>query len=179
MASVVARNYASALFELAKESNELDIVKEELNQINNCLKDNDELYKTLIHPSIEKKDKKAIFSNVFQDCNRLIKNTMMLLIDKNHLKLIYDINESFIELYREDNDIELAEIYSAKQLTDEELNEIKNMLIKKTNKKIEVKCYVNESLLAGVKVKLQDKVIDNTLINKIEVLRDKINKEVI
>lgn len=176
MASLVAKNYSDALFELAEETNCLDDVKSDLVVIADVLKTNNEFKKVMCHPSIEKKDKKEVLIKVFDGMNHLVSNFVQLLVDKNRFMAFNDICEEFIKHYNEVKNIEIAKVYSAKALSSDELEKIKAMLEKKTNKTIELKTYVDESLIAGVKVKIKDEVLDNTVINRLTKMKDIINK---
>ena len=56
MATSVGIQYANALFEIAKEENQVKEYREELNVAKEVLIDNQNVYKTLIHPKVTLKN---------------------------------------------------------------------------------------------------------------------------
>lgn len=177
MSSLVAKNYSNALFELALESDSLAPIKDELAIINSTINDNTDLFKTLNHPNVEKDDKKEIFSKIFSDCHRLIKNFIYLLIDKDRLSLLNEIKEAYDGQYRMHEGIELAIVTSAQKLSDSDLKAIQEMLEKRFKTTVELQTKIDESLIAGVRVEINNEVIDNTILNRMRNLQDEIDKQ--
>ncbi|NBK98236.1 MAG: ATP synthase F1 subunit delta [Erysipelotrichia bacterium] len=176
MAGLVASNYSQALFELAKEENKLDVFRSDLLAINEVLANNEQLNVLMKHPKIAKKDKKDMIEKIFKDGDHYIINFMKLMIDKNHFAQFKETSKCYYALYNDFNHIEVAYVQSAKALNDQQVSEIKAMLEKKTNKNIEIKCKVNESLLAGIRIKIKDEILDNSAATRLERMKEKVVK---
>lgn len=171
MASLVAINYSEAIFELAQEEQKLDVVKEELVEINEVVKANPEFKAVLAHPQIEKADKKAMLLKVFADMDELTSNFVRLLIDRNRFMAFGDIVSEFIKKYNDVNNIDVAYVTSARMLDDQELTRIKAMLEKKTGSKIELRTNVDADLLAGIRVRIKDEILDNSIQTKLDKMK--------
>lgn len=176
MAGIVAKNYAEALFELAKEENKLDSFKEDLLMMDNVLSGSTELKQVMRHPKVNKQDKKEILDKIFSDVDEYVKNFAKLLIDKSRFGHFHDICKGFINLYNELNNIEVAYVQSATVLDEEQIAKMKTMLERKTGKAIEIKASVNEDLLAGVRIRIKDEILDNSAATRLERMKEKVVK---
>lgn len=174
MASLVAVNYSEALFELAKEEHKLDHVKNDLCKMDEAMQGNEELKQVMKHPKIDKKDKKAILEQIFTDVDVYVINFTKLLIDKNRFAHFHEIVKCYNESYNDYNNIEVAYVQSAKALDDKQIKAIKAMLEKKTNKTIEMKTSVNHELLAGVRIKIKDDILDNSAAARLDRMKEKV-----
>ena len=179
MASLVAENYSSALFELANEENKLDAVKNELNEINGVLNEYPDLYRILTHPLIEKSEKKDTLLKVFDGMDISVSSFVRLLIDKNRFNAFNDIVLEFNRKYNKANNIDVAYVTSAKELDETQINSLKAMLEKKTGKTVEIKTAVDEDLIAGLRVRINDELLDNSVATKLAKMKDAVNKTAI
>ncbi len=176
MARLVAMNYAQALFELAKEENKLDQFKQDLLGMQKTLSQNKELRDVMEHPKISKTDKKEIITQVYTEVDAYVINFVKLLIDKSRFKNFDEICKCYFAMYNDYNNIEIAFIESASALDEQEIQDIVAMLEKKLNKKIEVKTSVNEELLAGVKIRIKDEILDNSAATRLQRLKEQVMK---
>lgn len=176
MASLVAVNYSEALFELAKEENKLEQFKKDLSAMDDVLCSSEELKQVLKHPKVEKNDKKNILEQIFKDVDPYVINFAKLLIDKNRFAHFHEIRKCYDHSYNEYNNIEVAYVQSAKELDEKQIKAIKDMLEKKTNKAIEIKTKVNEDLLAGIRIKIKDEILDNSAAARLEKMKENVVK---
>lgn len=174
MAGLVAVNYSEALFELAKEEKKLDRFKQDLETIDDVLDSSMELKTVLKHPKIEKSDKKAILDQLFKDVDPYVLNFTKLLIDKSRFMHFHEICKCYYELYNDYNNIEVAYVQSATALDQKQVDAIKAMLEKKTKKTVEIKTKVNEELLAGVRIKIKDEILDNSAATRLHKMKEKV-----
>ena len=176
MARLVAMNYAQALFELAKEEHKLEEFKQDLISIQGVLLDHTQLRDVMEHPKISKMDKKEIITKVCGQHDILVVNFIKLLIDKSRFKYFNEICKCYFAMYNEYHHIEIAHIESATQLSTKEVQDIVSMLEKKLDKKIEVTTKVDESLLAGVKIRIKDEILDNSAATRLKRLKEQVLK---
>lgn len=176
MARLVAMNYSQALFELAKEENKLDLFKRDLQQMQTVLAQSDELRTCMEHPKISKYDKKEIITKVYDGMDAYVLNFVKLLIDKSRFKYFDEICKCYFAMYNDYNNIEIAHIESASALSAQEIDSIVAMLEKKLNKTIEVQTKVNEELLAGIRIRIKDEVLDNSAATRLERLKEQVMK---
>ena len=53
---------------------------------------------------------------------------------------------------------------------------IAKMLEKRTNKKIELRCKVNEDLIAGIRIKINDDILDNSAAAHLSRMKEQVMK---
>ena len=96
MATSVGIQYANALFEIAKEENQVKEYREELNVAKEVLIDNQNVYKTLIHPKVTIEERKEIINNTFKEyVAKNFLHFLYVLIDNNRLSDLPDIVDAF------------------------------------------------------------------------------------
>ena len=172
MAGVVALSYSEALFSLGKEREMLDTYKDQLGFVNQQLKDNDEFKRILAHPKMHKEAKKEMIASVFGTAiDHTLLNFLKLLIDKSRFQNLDAISKEFVKRYNKEYNIEVAFVKCAKPLTSEEATRIQTMLEKKLNKQIEMRISQDSDLIAGVRIKIGDIVLDHTAKNRIDQLK--------
>ena len=92
-------------------------------------------------------------------------------------KKIYYIDEVF-RLYREMildvNNITIVEVETAFPLTDSQKIKLVNMLEKKHDKKIEIEEIINQKLLAGIKISIDNEVTDFSVKHKLGLMKEQI-----
>ncbi|MGL5694254.1 MAG: ATP synthase F1 subunit delta, partial [Peptostreptococcaceae bacterium] len=106
MINVVASRYAEALFQIGEEEQTTESLYQELNQVVKIFSENKDFYSILKSPIISKKEKIALIDNVFEDkLNINIKNFLKVLIEKNRVVYIFDIEDSYKVLLNEKNNV--------------------------------------------------------------------------
>lgn len=172
MAGVVAKSYSEALFSLASEEGKLDVYKDQLCLIQEQLKENPDFMRVLTHPKIHKDEKKKMLESVFsQAVDHTVLNFLKLLVDKGRFINLADITKEFVKQYNEVNNILVAIVTSAKELSEDETKRIQEMLEKKTQKKVDMRMCINTDLIAGIRIKIGDQVLDNTAKARMERLK--------
>ena len=179
MASLVATRYAQALFDLGVEEEKLAIFKCNLVDINQVLMENKELANVLKHPKVDKDERKHIVDKVFKGIDPLVMNFLKLLVNRNRFQSIHDIKYNFVYLYNEYKGIEVAYIYSAVALSDEDLNAIVKMLETKRKKKIIYETRMDSTLIAGIRIKVADEVLEYTLANQLTRMKENVIKNIL
>ena len=76
-------------------------------------------------------------------------------------------------LLNEEN-ITVAEIETAYELDSKQKNKLSNMLETQFKKQIKIKEEINKNLLAGIKIKVNNQVIDYSVKSKIDSMREKL-----
>src|SRR5690348_3962911 len=118
--SMVAKRYALALFQIAREQRLLEKVEEELRVVKEVLYLNEDLKSVLKSPKLSKEKKKQILKTSFSSLDKYVFNTLMLLIDRHRQDEIIPVAEEFIELANQERGVEVADVYSIRPLSDEE-----------------------------------------------------------
>lgn len=173
--SMVAKRYALALFQLAKEQQLLEKVEEELRIVKEVLLVNVELKAILKSPKVLKDKKREILAEAFGSLNTYVLNTLMLLIDRHREDEMVAVAEEFIELSNEEKGIEEAEVYSIRPLTDEERAALSSSFAAKIGKKsLQIENVVDSDLLGGIKIRIGNRIYDGSLRGKLDRLERKL-----
>lgn len=171
MASL-ALSYSDALYEIAAEENKTDIYLKQLRLVEEQLMIHKAFFQILKHPKIAKDQKKQSIEDVFQEAiDHTVLNFLKLLIDKGRFQEIGEITKEFAKRYRKENDIVIAYVKSAKKLSKKEQERLCDMLEKKMSKRVELNLTVDKELLAGIRIKLNDLVLDYTALGHLEHLK--------
>jgi ATP synthase, F1 delta subunit len=173
----VSIKYAEALFDIAVEEDRIDVWQNQIRDVSDCFKEYPELKRVFSHVKIEEEEKRQLARDLFSHVDRIIMNFIQLLVDKNKLSNIVEITTEFNHLCNLHNNIEEGIVYSAYPLQETEIQEITQAVTKKMGKQVQLKVKIDSSLVLGIKVVVNDKVIDGSLRNRIDMLRNTLLKE--
>lgn len=172
MANIVGKRYAKALFDIAVEKNNVEQFYEEVKQIKEIIDDNPDLLKIIDHPHINKEKKFGIFKNSFKD--NLSEDTLgflFVIFNKNRDTELVSIINTFIELCLDYLGITEAEVVSAIPLSDDKLTSIKSKLEIKLNKKVNMNCTVDKSIIGGLIIRVDGMIVDGSVKYRLESIK--------
>jgi F-type H+-transporting ATPase subunit delta len=173
--SMVAKRYASALFQIAKEQQILSTVEEELRVVKEVLQYNTDLKAVLKSSKLTIDKKKEVIKAAFVSINAYVLNTLFILIDRHREDEIVEVVDQFIELSNNEMGIAEAEVYSIRPLTDAERTAISTTFAAKVGKKsLRIENIVDSELLGGVKLRIGNRIYDGSLRGKLNRLERKL-----
>ena len=173
-----AKRYSKALMEMALDANAKHTeVQKELGFILNTVNENRDLKEFIQNPVISKKDKKEVLDKIFNGkVSASLLNFLFLLCENNRLNILDDIFSSFVlEINKMENTVD-AIITSAVPLDDAQkerlISKLQNKIkTDKGNIKVNPEFQIDEAILGGIVVKINDTVIDLSSRKKFENLR--------
>lgn len=169
----VAVQYANAIYNLAKEKGICDSVYEELNNISRIFKDNAPLFNLLQNPKLSRYEKRAVIERIFSgNVSTVVKEFIYMLIDKQRVEYIQDIVGSFKDLYLLDEGVKEAVIVSAFPLELRLHNRLQEALERLTHTKILLKIKTDSSILGGIIVFIDSKMIDGSVRRRLAELKE-------
>ncbi len=172
--SQVNVRYARSLFLLAKEKNILTEVRKDIDIVYKTFIDEEEFNVLLEHPAVKTSKKAEIISEIFKGKLNSYTVSFLLLIVKNkrekHLK---GICKHFIEIYRKDKGIKTAVLTTAYTLTDSEKGKIRIAIELKFNTSVEMHEKIDENLIGGMIIQVDDMQLDLSVAKQINQLKDK------
>jgi len=168
--STIARPYAVAVFNLAKEKKALKEWSEMLGFLAQVSQD--ERMHTFINDSkVSDADReKALIKIAAKRLNAYGENLIKLLIEYKRLNVLPEISQAFEALKATDEGTLEAEIIVASKPTDKEIDILVKSLEKKFNKKIDAKVTIDEAIIGGIKVIVGDTVIDASVREQLQNL---------
>lgn len=169
MGKLIGNRYASALFEVGLELDKVEDFFKELNIIKGVFEMEDRLFQILTHPRITKSDKKSLIKDVFKDnISKEISNFLYIIIDKRRERNILEIVNRYKEIYNDHKNITNVIATTAIPMDEESKQNLKNKLEEKLNKKVEISNKVDPSIIGGVLLQMDDKIIDSTLTSQLK-----------
>lgn len=177
VSSRVTSRYAKSLIDLAQEKNLLEIVKTDMCSFIEVYNANSNLVDTLSSPIIDNKTKIAILEKIFKgSVNDLTFAFFKLASSKKRENAIFAIAQRFLTLYNEIKGIKNVSIVSAIPLTASVKAELNNSITKALSKEIILKESIDESLIGGFVLRIDDKQIDNSVKNHLNQIRKKFSQ---
>lgn len=175
MSTKAAKRYANAFLGLAIEKDILEKTREDILLIKNTIDASSDLQLFLKNPIIKKDQKKAAVKKIFEGKIQDVTFEFYdLLARKDREALLEDISNKFIELYNQHQGIIKVGVTSAKKMEEAQLNVLKKNIEQTTGKKVEFKTDVEEELIGGLKIRIEDTVVDGSVKFKLSQLKDRL-----
>ena len=170
----IARPYAKAAFQAAKDSQALTEWSQMLGYASAVAVDKD-MMNVLENPALTSEQKAQFFIDVCgEKLTTEVKNFIFVLSENNRLGLVSDIAELF-ESYKAllEQTIDIS-VESAFELSDAQSEKLAQALSKKLDRKVVIASTVNQDLIGGVIIRANDLVIDASVRGKIAKLAEAI-----
>jgi F-type H+-transporting ATPase subunit delta len=168
-----SNRYSDAIFEIASQDDNLSEWGDFLNELSEIFKDR-KIQKFFLDPKINNNDKVALISesNIQTDQKKI--NFLKLMIEKNRLFLVDSIYSRYKKLIDLNNGVKRAEIITAFELTETQLNQINDKLSNMTKTKVIGNNIIDKTILGGFIAKFDDQMLDMSTKGKLSELKDKI-----
>ncbi|MFU7516943.1 F0F1 ATP synthase subunit delta [Clostridium sp. HCS.1] len=167
------RRYALALYEVAEEKGKVQQYLEDLHEICNLIETNKDFYEVIKHPQISTKKKKRTFINIFKGhIDEELLSFLLILIEKD--RILY-LKEKLVEM--EKIDLERKNtlkgiVKTTIPLTEKEFSNLISTLEDKYKKNIVLEQVIDEKILGGIYVRINNDVIDGTVKSKLDDLKE-------
>jgi F-type H+-transporting ATPase subunit delta len=169
----VARRYAMALMSAATELQTIDAVAADLDLVDHAIAASRELRLLVASPVVSVAKKKAIVRELFE--RRISTTTMqflLLMITKRREPVIEDMIAEFRALRDERSGIVNVHVTSAVELSSPQQKNLTEQLERVTGKKVRLRLQRDESIKAGLLVRIGDTVMDSSVKRQLEILRE-------
>lgn len=178
MVSQIAERYGQALFDLALEMNALELWQGQAKEMLEIFTASGELDRFFNAVKISTEEKRNFIRTVFEGkIEKMLLNFLELLIDKKRIGNVKEILQHFILLANEERGIENGVVISSRKLSKDEIVKIEEAMSKKRKQKVELVNKVDKKLISGIKVIINNEVIDGSMKSKIEAMKSELLKE--
>lgn len=175
--SEISNEYAKALFMLASEKECINEFKSALKIVTDVFNETPQYVDFLSTFAIPLEDRlnalEAAFSNAVP---RDLLSFLKILCEKKHIAEIFECVDCFNALCDEIGNVANAKVISAVELTDKEKALIKEKLEKTNGKAVVVEYVIDESIIGGLIVETDGKIIDSSIKKHLKSMKDVINK---
>ena len=171
---IYSRPYGEAAFKLAVEDNNVENWSTKLDSLSTIVSDSQTIA-VLSDPKINNAMALKFLSNFLDDTdNKNFLSFMSLLIETKRIIYIREISEIFESLKFKHNNVRVVEVESAHEVSSDQLDSLISLLKNKYQSEVKVKVSVNKALMAGLKIKSNNEVIDLTIKNRLDQMEQQL-----
>jgi F-type H+-transporting ATPase subunit delta len=169
--SVVDRVYARALFEAAQEKGRLEAVREQLEQVVTAAAEVPELRELLRNPQLDPRARAAALEEVLAGGDQLLRNFLLVLVDKGRIGELEVIAEEFERLVAEQEGVLSAELTTAVELSDDDERRLLQQIETASGRKVEATRHVDPGLIGGIVLQVGSHRLDASVRGRLDRLR--------
>ena len=165
-----SERYSRALYEVGKESGELEKIEADIKNFQSLLVNSVELKNFIQNPTHSKDNQINLIKLLADKFNysKILKNFMFLLIDKRRIFFAKKITDSFLKLCSEKRGEVKASLISSKELSENEIESISKDLSSSMGSIIKFDYKIDKELIGGLKLQLGSFMIDTSIKNKLK-----------
>ncbi len=168
----ISNDYALSLFELAKEQNRVDDYKAALDTVGQVIRENPKWLSLLHTPAIPLEERLGLIDDAFGALKaREVLNFLKLLCEKGEILHLPECIAEFFGLEKEFQNRIPVEVRFAAPLTDGQKTRLEEKIAKITGKVPEITYYRDPSLIGGIRVQIEDAVLDGSLSARLGALK--------
>lgn len=167
----VARNYAEALFELARRHEGIDAYGGYIQAVATLIEENPSFRLFLETPRIDAEDKKAVVRKAFAEFPAHMVNFLLVTIDKRRQRLLGQIARAYADLVDEHMNRAHVEVTVAREMTDETKDRVAQRLSDLLGKTAIPHVRVRPEIIGGIVVRAGDTIYDGSLRRRLDRMR--------
>ena len=177
--AVAQRIYASALFDAAREQGQLQQVRDELEDFAETLRAVPELDAVLRNPQLDPRAKVGILEDLLGSTNQLVRNFLLLVVEKGRAHEIAAMQREFEDLWRREQGILNVELTTAFELSPEEHRSIVDQIRTASGRQVEATSSVDADLIGGLVIQAGSMRVDASVRGRLERLRQELTSSVL
>jgi F-type H+-transporting ATPase subunit delta len=169
----VAGRYASALFELARDGNQIDAVASELDRFAALISESPDLQRLVRSPVFSAQQQLQALTAVLERAGigGLAANFLKLVAANRRLFAVDDMIKKFKLLLARYRREVSAEVILAEELQEKHLSALNEALQAVTGQTVKLKVTIDNSIIGGLVVKLGSRMLDASVKSKLNSLR--------
>ncbi len=170
-----AGRYSLALYELAEETNAVNEIELHSLSIINLISNSENFGLFIKDPTNNKEDQINVINKISEQfkVNNLLNKFLLFLVSKRRFFYIEKILKSFLETCSKKRGEIKAELIAAKELSENEVNNIKEELAKNFSSKIKLNYKKDPSLIGGLTVQVGSTMVDTSIKTKLKQIENK------
>ena len=165
-----SERYSRALFEISKESDELDKVENDVKNFQLLIQSSSEI-KNFVKDPTQTIDQQTEVINLLAkklEFSKILINFFLLLVKKRRIFFSEKITNSFLRLCSKKRGEVKVSLISSKELTKKDLDEISKELSQSMGAILKFDYKVDKELIGGLKLQLGSFMIDTSIKNKLK-----------
>jgi F-type H+-transporting ATPase subunit delta len=173
LVSGMAGRYATALFELARDTNAIDAVKTDLERFDTFISESADLARLVRSPVFSADEQLHGLSAVLERARigGLAAKFLKLVTNNRRLFAARDMVRGYRELVAKHKGEATAEITVAEELKDDHVAALRSALKAVTGKDVDLDIKVDPAIIGGLVVKLGSRMVDSSLRTKLNSIK--------
>lgn len=160
----ICEEYAAALFALAAEENAKREVADSVTVLRTLTAEYPDYVDLLATPTVPLDERCRVIDEALSGrLHEYAVSFVKLLCERGRIRELPECIDEYLKLYEASDGIASAEVTSAVELSDAQKNALREKLEARLSRRVELKCEVDASLLGGIVVRVDGKVMDGSL----------------
>lgn len=174
----IGRRYAKALLNLAGSNEKIEKISQNLDEIAELYTEEKTVRDVIMEPKLSKSKKMSFIGEVVKTmkCDPLLEKYCRYLVSRNRFEIIGDIAKAYNKLASEKLGVAKAEVMVASDLSEKDKTDLAKKLSEYTGKNVTLSVTVDESIIGGVVTSIDSLVLDGSIKNRLNLIRETISK---
>lgn len=174
----ISRRYAKALFEFAQEQNSLEQIKADMSYIHQLCEQSSDFVAMLKSPVIKVKKKLEIIKEILgQQISETSMKFLAIIANGRREVIIHSMAEQFLLMYNDFIGLKTVKLVSSTELSGEIKKQIKTLLESQSNKQVQFEEQIQEDLVGGFILKMDDMQFDASVKSKLARLKHELSQQ--
>ncbi len=170
----IAEVYARALFQVAKEHDLLDDVRDDLTAFTKALDDTREFTVFFFSPYFSTEEKKDGLKKAVTGAEPIFMNFLEALIERHRMPAIFRIRDRYQDMWEDERDLLPVQVTSAVPLDEATVGSIGKRIGEQTKRTVELTSKVDPDILGGIVLRVGNVILDASIRNRLEQLRKQV-----
>ena len=167
----IAQVYARSLFEVAREHDKLDEIREQLGEFADAVEQDRALTTFFFSPYFSSDEKKEGLHKAVEGAEPILMNFLELLLEKHRMPVIHRIRRDYDALWREERKLLPVHLTSAVELDDEVVRSLGDRISEQTGRRVDLTARVEPDIIGGIVLRVGNSILDASIRNRLEQLR--------
>jgi ATP synthase F1 delta subunit len=172
----IAQVYSRSLFEVAKEQDTLDEIKEQLGQFSDALEGDRELAVFFFSPYFSTPEKQDGLKKLVDGMEPILLNFLDVLIENHRLPAIHRIRRQYDALWDKERKILPVEVTSAVELDEGTVQHLGDRIGEQTGRRVQLTSTVDPDILGGIVLRVGNSILDASIRSRLNQLRREVAK---
>jgi ATP synthase F1 delta subunit len=170
----IAQVYARSLFEVAKERDRLDVVRDQIGQFADALAESRELQTFFFSPYFSTEEKEKGLDATVEGAEEIVRNFLALLIENHRMPALLRVRRELDRMWQEENRLLPVQVTSAVALDESVTTQIGEEIGRQTGRTVELTTTVDPEVLGGIVVRVGNSILDASIRTRLERLRKQV-----
>lgn len=175
MPKITSKFLSNNLYEIASKHDSVSEICSSLELFHKLISKNSHFKSFLQSKKIRNEKKVLILKEILgKEVNPLVFDLILYIKSSQVVKTVREVTEFFSAKYKSSIDIINVHATLAEDLSDKELQQLKNSIDKTIKKNAEISISVDKAIIGGIKLKIENTFLDGSIQNQLQMLKNKL-----